>query len=463
MLDKIYDCSPHFIQNLFVSGYNILAYKKRYGGKYKAFRDLYKLNRSLSREDLLRSQKSRYKNFIEQAIANSEFYRKLYSDIENPQDLDNIQRLPIIDKELFRTNINDITIKSRKKLVSSKTGGTTGKSLEVHYKEVNLQERFALLDDFRSRFGYKLGKKTAWFSGKKILTIKDVNEKKFWKYDYFNKTKYYSTFHLKNNFLQYYVENLIKFKPKYLVGFPSTIAEIARYGLDNNYLFPDNTVKAVFPTAENLTKQMRELIEKFFHTAVYNQYASSEGAPFIFECKNGNLHLELQSGVFEVLDECNNPSTTGRLVVTSFTTEGTPLIRYDIGDSITLKNQNLICSCGNNNPIVKSINGRVADYVYSPENGKINIVNIANAIKDVKGIISYQIIQNEINCLNFNIIIDKSIYNNEEEKLFKKNWRDRVGDNMEFNINYVNSINVESSGKHRVVLNNIKDLIEKTV
>ena len=128
-----------------------------------------------------------------------------------------------------------------------------------------------------------------------------------------------------------------------------------------------------------------------------------------------------------------------------------------------MKNQNLICSCGNNSPIVKSINGRVADYVYSPENGKINIVNIANAIKDVKGIISYQIIQNEINCLNFNIIIDKSIYNNEEEKLFKKNWRDRVGDNMEFNINYVNSINVESSGKHRVVLNNIKDLIEKTV
>ena len=71
MLDKIYDCSPHFIQNLFVSGYNILAYKKRYGGKYKTFRDLYKLNRNLSREDLLRSQKSRYKNFIEQAVANS--------------------------------------------------------------------------------------------------------------------------------------------------------------------------------------------------------------------------------------------------------------------------------------------------------------------------------------------------------------------------------------------------------
>ena len=42
---------------------------------------------------------------------------------------------------------------------------------------------------------------------------------------------------------------------------------------------------------------------------MYNQYASSEGAPFIIECKEGNLHLELQSGVFEVLDENDKPMT----------------------------------------------------------------------------------------------------------------------------------------------------------
>src|SRR5690606_11712837 len=96
-------------------------------------------------------------------------------------------------------------------------------------------------------------------------------------------------------------------------------------------------------------------IEGFFKTKMYNQYASSEGAPFIFECEQGKLHLELQSGVFEVMDANNNPSPSGRLIVTSFTTEATPLIRYDIGDSISLESENISCNCGIHNPIVKEI------------------------------------------------------------------------------------------------------------
>src|SRR5690606_16248999 len=113
--------------------------------------------------------------------------------------------------------------------------------------------------------------------------------------------RYYSTFHMKEEYLKFYVEDLIKYAPEYLVGFPSTMFEIAKYGLRNKFDFPSNTIKAIFPTAETITEESRKTIETFFKTKLYNQYASSEGAPFIFECENGNLHLELQSGVFEVL------------------------------------------------------------------------------------------------------------------------------------------------------------------
>ena len=75
------------------------------------------------------------------------------------------------------------------------------------------------------------------------------------------------------------------------------------------------------------------------------------------------------------------PTQSGRLVVTSFTTEATPLIRYDIGDSVVLEDSNKICSCGNNNPMVKKINGRIDDYIYSPQTGKINLGNISNTLK----------------------------------------------------------------------------------
>lgn len=455
----IYKLLPHSFQNLLISIFNKRAYQIRYGGKYREYREEKKGNRNLTYNELLTLQKRRYQSFISFVIENSEYYNNTLKNISNVDDIENIHSLPIVNKEVLRTHIDSIVVKTNEKLEVSKTGGTTGKSLEVKYFFRNTQERFAFLDDFRSRFGYELGKKTAWFSGKSLLTSRDNKKNRFWKTDNLHNVRYYSTFHIKNDFLKYYVEDLIKYKPEYFVGFPSTILEIAKYGLAHNYQYPKGVTKAIFPTAETITLEMREAIESFFHTKLYDQYASSEGAPFIFECINGNLHLELQSGVFEVLDENNNPSKSGRLVVTSFTTEATPLIRYDIGDSITLEDDDKVCGCGNNNPLVKEILGRIDDYIYSPDTGKINLGNISNTLKSTKGILSFQVIQNSLNKLDVFLVVDKKIYSKEIEHIFIKNWRERVGAKMKIELNYVSDIPVEASGKTRLVKNNVKHLI----
>lgn len=459
-MDKIYKLAPNFFQNLMVSLYNFKAYQRRYGGKYHEFLKLFKENRILSREALIYLQKTRYAKFVKNAISNSKFYHESFKNVSDPINLDNIGELPILNKEILRSKIDEIVIQTDEKLTISKTGGTTGKSLEVKTRIINTQERFAMLDDFRSRLGYKLGKKTAWFSGKDLLTKRDINKNRFWKTDYWYKVRYYSTFHIKKEYLSFYIENLIRFKPEYLVGFPSTMLDIARYGLANNFQFPPNIVKAIFPTAETVTAEMRSDIEAFFHTKIYDQYASSEGAPFIIECDKGNLHLELQSGVFEVLDDQNIPAQEGKLVVTSFTTDATPLIRYDIGDSIILDDPRNICSCGNNNPMAKAILGRMDDYIYSPENGKINLGNISNTLKGTKGILGFQAVQNSLNSLDVLVVTDKSSFNKEVERIFIKNWRDRIGPEMKFEIHYVNDIKVEASGKSRIVKNNIKHLVD---
>lgn len=460
MKERLYKILPDFLQSAMVSLYNIKAYKIRYGGKYKEFRKKFLRNRSLSLSELEEIQRERYREFINLCRANSTFYQNLYKEISEPEKLENIHLLPILSKEDLRKNIEDVTIHTKEKLEKSKTGGTTGKSLEVKFRFVNTQERFAMLDDFRSRFGYELGKKTAWFSGKSLLTHKDLGKNRFWKTDFIYKVRYYSTFHIKEDFLKYYVEDLIRFRPEYMVGFPSSILEIAKYGIANGYEFPANTIKAVFPTAETITAEMRYYIEGFFKTKMFDQYASSEGAPFIFECLNGKLHLELQSGVFEVLDNAGNPAKSGRLVVTSFTTEGTPLIRYDIGDSITLEDEENTCNCGNNNPLVKEILGRIDDYIYSPETGKINLGNVSNTLKDTHGIIRFQAIQDELSKIKLKVITDKSEYTREVEKKFIQNWRDRIGNKMELEIEYMEDIPVEASGKFRIVKNNIKHLIK---
>lgn len=452
---KIYYFLPNVFQNLIISLFNLIAYKKRYGELYQGFRDEKKSNRNMSYEELKSYQRQRYAKFIQFAIKNSAYYNKTLAHIKDVADIDNISKLPITAKEDLRKNIDSIVAKTSENLEVSKTGGTTGKSLEVKSFVRNVQERFAFLDDFRSRYGYKLGEKTAWFSGKNLLTPTDVKKSRFWKTDVFYKVRYYSTFHIKEEYLKSYIDNLIKYKPKYMVGFPSTMNEIAKYGLQNGISFPNNIVNAIFPTAETTTEEVRSNLQTFFKANVYDQYASSEGAPFIFECKEGNLHMELQSGVFEVLDENDLPTQSGRLIVTSFTTEGTPLIRYDIGDSVTLENINAVCSCGNNNPLVKEIQGRIDDYIYSEENGKINLGNISNTLKDTEGIVKFQVIQNSVSLIQILIIVDENVYNARIEKKFIQNWRDRVGYKMQIDIEYVSYLNNEKSGKFRMVKNNI--------
>ena len=385
------------------------------------------------------------------------YYKNIFDKIECPEDLKNIEKLPIIHKETLRNNLSTIYTIEKSKGMISKTGGTTGKSLEVLYVHDDVQDRFALLDSFRSSFGYKLGKKTAWFSGKNLLNPKDIRKNRFWKTDYLHKVRYYSTFHIHGKYLKYYIQDLIKYKPEFMVGFPSTMYEIAKYGMAHNIVFPSNIVKAIFPTAETITDDIRYVLESYFKTNLYNQYASSEGAPFILECKNKKLHLELQSGVFEVLDDGNNPSMKGRLVITAFNTHGTPLIRYDIGDQIELDKG--LCSCGNNNPLVKQIMGRVSDYIYSEEIGKINLGNISNCLKGVNGIIKFQIIQDEISHLLILLIKDSNTFLPIDETLFVKNLRERVGSKIKIDLTYVPEIPVEKSGKFSLIKNNIKDKI----
>lgn len=456
-MEKLYKSAPVFIQNAMISVFNIIAYRKRYRGAYKTYRKEFAERNNWSLEQLKKNQEERFAALVNHAQTHSTFYKNLYQNLTTPENLKNVEQLPIVIKDTIRKNIDAINTINKNNAIISKTGGTTGKSLEVLFTLDNFQERFALLDNFRNSYGYELGKKTAWFSGKSLLGQKDVKKRRFWRTDYYHKVRYYSTFHIKKEYLSYYIENLIKFKPQFMVGFPSSIFEIANHGNRMGIDFPVGMVQGIFPTAESLTTHKRTVIETFFKTKMYDQYASSEGAPFIFECQNGNLHLELQSGVFEVLDENNCPAKSGRLVTTSFTTYGTPLIRYDIGDSLVLSDKK--CSCGNNNPLVDQILGRIDDYVYSPDTGKINLGNISNTLKGTKGIIKLQVIQNEIHGLEIFLVVDETIFNKSIEKKFIQNWRERIGQGMKLEIKYVKEIPVAKSGKYRMVINNIKDLL----
>ena len=452
LIEKIYENSPVLFQNIMatISGYQ--KNKSRYGKIYFEQLEFLKEFDKLNIESKKEFQFKELQKFLCFTQKNSAFYRELYQDInlESIKKIEDLKILPIIDKEMLRKNMENITTLDKKDAVVSNTGGTTGKSLEVLMTEEDMMKRMAMLDHFKSRVGFQnLKMKRASFTGKHLVPPKQIKQK-FWRYNHASRQMLYSSFHLTEENLEYYVKSLNKFKPQALDGFPSSMVDVANY-IDRHEIKLDFTPIAIFPTAETLTKSSRDLLERVFKCKVYNQYASSEGAPFITECKNNRLHVELSSGIFETVNE-----TTHEALVTSFTTHGTPLIRYRIGDSIEFDNDKIVCKCGVNSEMVKSIQGREQDFLLTIDGGRINSGVVANLFKDMpNSLIRSQVLQTNLDEISILLQVDKSIYKSEHDNILRKNFSHTFGDQTKININHVKEINQEKSGKQKFIKNNI--------
>lgn len=449
-LMTIYDRMPIFMQNIMTTGQGIIYKIKRYKKSYYLALQEYLERDYTDEEMLIKEQWDRASELIRYAYNNSPFYREFYKDVDIEKVIENrdIEALPILKKETVRENLPQMYTIPEKKAHKSYTSGTTGKSMKFLWFHEDFQRRLAYLDAFKIKSGFMPMKmKSARFNASRIVP---PNQKKkiFWRDNLAIKQRIYSAYWCNSKNVKYYVDDLNKYKPKALDGYPSAIYEIANYILQNNVQLTFTPV-AIFPTAETLYPHHREVIEKAFKCPVYDQYASSEGAPFITECTCGKLHYCVDTGIIEFCKD-------GRMLVTCFETHGTPLIRYDIGDNAYLSSYKK-CSCGSALPVVERIEGRNMDYLLSPKNGKFPAIHMSivkegfnNSIK------AMQFVQNEYTAIDVYIEIDEQRYNSEMNLLIEEELHYSLGEEMDIRIHVVDNIPKDKSGKFRMVINNLK-------
>lgn len=436
---------PIIFQNLAITIFNTWQYRKRHSGRYKYYRGYFHFYESAPDEKLAKEVSLRLKEFLGYASEKSSYYKAFGAK--------DISGFPILEKETLLNNLDGISTVTEKEGSLSLTGGTTGASMKVLYTSEDIQERHAMLDHFRAKYGYTLGKKVAWFSGKDLTRQKDLDKGICYRDDWFNKIRFFSTFHIHKQYIHDYWKAFNQFSPEFIVGFPSSVYDMCVLAKEFKLTFKGK-VKAFFPTAETVLPQHREIIEEVLGCPLIDQYASSEGAPFILQCPEGRLHIHPLTGVFEVVDADMKPAREGEILVTSFSTRGTPLIRYRIGDRIRLASANDSCKCGSSFPLVDFIDGRSSDFIYSPENGKVNLGNISNCTKDAPGIICFQVLQDEIDKVRIKIV--KGIeFSEEEEACFLDALKKRLGTSMSIKLEYVDEIPREKSGKFRIVKNTL--------
>lgn len=454
ILERIYSSSPIWFQDVLTSVYGWKLRRVRYGNVYRKSLKEYLAKDYSDEKSENEYQLSELKRILNHASQNCSFYREFYRGINlnSINSVEDISILPILEKETLRQNINNIYTVKERNAKTSFTGGTTGKALKVLFTKDDAQKRMAYLDAFKIRAGIDTFKdRKATFSGKEFTNDKVSSKRKiFWRNNWLYNQRLYSTFDLKDENMSYYIENLNKYKPQVLNGFVSAYFELAMY-IDRHNIELSFIPKAVFTTSETLMPHHRALIEKVFQTKVYNQYASGEGACFITECKNGNLHYNIDTGIIEKY----TTEYGDEMLVTSFTSYGTPLIRYRIGDKIEFKNGKCLCkSC---HPLVERIEGRKVEYLYSKEKGNISLSHLADVIKGMpNNIISMQFVQNDYEHIIIKLVIDEDKYNRvRDEKSIRSQMVYRFGSSTLVDIEYVAEIMREKSGKFALIKNNM--------
>ncbi|HET6765592.1 MAG TPA: hypothetical protein VFH27_18060 [Longimicrobiaceae bacterium] len=451
--DRIYGASPISVQNFLVTLYGRKLIKQRFGRVYAAALRHYVTKDYSNAAAEAELQNAELRRLLRHAVDHSAFYRELYAgiDVDSIRTVADLARLPVVEKEELRKNIDSVyTIRPEDGILSF-TGGTTGKSLMVVYTKDDFQTRMAYLDAFKTRCGVDpLNARKATFSGRSLATgIFQGGRRIFWRANRAFNQRLYSTFDLREENLPAYLADLNRFRPEILNGFVSAIHQLAAYVQSTGTKLAFRP-KAIFTTSETLLPHHRELIERVFGAPIFDQYASAEGAPFITECPARNLHYNTDTGVIEAVDTPTGPE----MLVTSFTSYGTPLIRYRIGDGVRFASGT--CPCGSSHPLVESIEGRAVDYLYSPERGRVSLSHLADVIKGLPNCVrEMQFVQSEPRVVEVRIVVDEAGYGREAEEKIRTSMRYRFGSAMTFHIRKVDEIARESSGKFRLIKNSL--------
>lgn len=452
---SLYYTLPQPAKNLISTAYGFQQRRTRYGKVFQETLNFLRESQLWSNEKLFEYQREKVSEFLKDAIQNTPFYKNdpLYQE-------NSLENFPLIKKQDLREHLQNFYHSDLKKIphIWAHTSGTTGSAIVFPISREHFKREYAFHALAYEWGGVSLTNRdrVAFCSGHPVA---QPNRQKppFWVYDYANNWLYFSSYHLTSENLKHYIRELEIFQPKMLGGYPSSIYLLAmayeKFGSKSLKL------KSIFTSSETLLNFQRQKIESAFDTKIFNLYGNTEKCAYIIECEKGELHLKLEHSAVEILNEqnekCKN-GETGRIISTCFGNRAFPLIRYDVGDAVTIaKNQTSLC--GRGGVLIEKIIGRVEDYIVTPDGRFVG--RLDHLFKDSLNVKEAQIVQKQRDEILIRLVCEKD-FTEKDEQLILQEARLRLGDGIEIKFEQVSEIPRAANGKFRFVVSEIpqKDL-----
>ena len=247
------------------------------------------------------------------------------------------------------------------------------------------------------------------------------------------------------------------FRPKFVMGYTSSLATIADELLRRNLLL-SRPVHRVVTIAETLSPTRRRLMDEYFGAPIINRYGLREfGSWSAQSCSESpdRFHINTELVVCEVLRPDGTPCAageTGRVVLTDLNNFARPFIRYDTGDLAAAVSEK--CPCGRGFPLLGPIEGRSLDCLRTPSGAEISPAVLGHFLfvyhNHLEVVRHYQLVQETANRVNLLIVPDDG-WDEQRRVRLQSDLKQLMQDEMEVDVQTVLEIPPEKSGKRPII------------
>jgi phenylacetate-CoA ligase len=402
--------------------------------------------------ELKELQRARLQSLIEFAWQNNAFYRARFEQAGLTPgaacSLEDFARIPVLTKAEIRNSGRGMisTGYQADKLLNFKTGGSTGKALDIYLTEECSEQRNACALRHDRWTGWELGEPVAAVWGNPHLPKAAVAKLKQW---LLSPCIYLDTMSINDASILEFCANWEKTRPTLLFGHAHSIYLLAQFlrKLKIGTINP----KGILSTSMMLLPHERKLIEEVFGIKVTDRYGCEEVSLIASQCeKHEGMHLNIEHLYIEFLRDDGSPAGAGepgRIVVTDLMNLAMPFIRYQVEDVGVPSDAT--CSCGRGLPLMESVTGRVADFLVKSDGSRVAGVSlIENTLTRIAGIDQMQIIQKAVDEMTLRVVPGTGYSEATGQELLDY-FQNLFGASLDLQISVVPSIPSEKSGKYR--------------
>lgn len=427
----------------------------------KTFTFLAELERMqwVSADELERIRFEKLKKLLIHAQNDVPFYARRFAeyglDPQRIQCINDIRNLPLLSKTDIQYNLESLQWKACPGgLHRYNTGGSSGQPL-VFYFDRRRQGYDAAARALTHRWwGIDVGDKELYLWGSPLEISKQDRIKSM--RDYLTNELLLSAFDLSAEHIPLFVNTFKKFKPACVFGYPSTISLFCRMAAEQRFFLDDIGIRVVFSTAEVLYPEQKEIISGYFgNVPVVDGYGSREGGFISHECPHGRYHVMDPNYIIEYLQDGRpvKADEDGEIVITHLDAWGMPFIRYRTGDMA--RSTEGICSCGRTFSTMSNLRGRTTDFVVTPDGRWQHGLSVIYVVRDIEGVEEFKIIQEDYDMVRVLIKQHESLFPSDGVKRIVAGIKKRMGDTVNVNVEMVDSIPRDASGKYRYVVSHV--------